>query len=209
MARRPTDVRRIDAVDFLRQIGGLTQLIFRETPMRARLVVFLLLITLSTASARAEVIEKAPEGFFLSISTQIDAPVAAVYQQFLNIDQWWDAEHSWFGSDTHFSIEPRAGGCFCETFADKSALHMIVSFVDPKREIRLIGGLGPLQGMALHGAMTFRFEPLADQSTRVVHEYRVQGYAADGLESLAPVVDAVQTQQIKRLAARFKKSSAQ
>lgn len=175
--------------------------------MQTKLLVSSLLMTLTLANARAEVIEKAPEGFFLSISTQIDAPVEDVYQQFLNIDQWWDAEHSWFGNDTHFSIEPRAGGCFCESLGDKSAMHMSVSYVDPEKEIRLVGGLGPLQGMALHGAMTFRFERLGDQRTRIVHEYRVQGYVADGLESLAPVVDAVQTHQIGRFAALFEKES--
>jgi len=93
-----------------------------------------------------------------------------------------------------------AGGCFCEVDGEKSALHMIVSYVDPGKEMRMLGGLGPLAGLALHGAMSWRFEPLGSGGTRIIHTYRVAGYLPDGLDSLAPVVDAVQTNQVARLA---------
>ena len=45
---------------------------------------------------------------------------------------------------------------------------MRVSFVDPGVEVRMLGGLGPLQMMGLHGAMSWRFEPRQDGGTVLV-----------------------------------------
>ncbi|HIG44808.1 MAG: hypothetical protein ABGY96_22845 [bacterium] len=79
---------------------------------------------------------------------------------------------------------------------------MIVSYVNPGKEVRLIGGLGPLQGMAIHGAMSFRFlrvdkTSTSETETRIIFEYKVMG--ASGLESLAEIVNTVQTMQLEML----------
>lgn len=77
---------------------------------------------------------------------------------------------------------------------------MRVAFVDPAATLRLLGGLGPLQGMGLHGVMEWRLEPL-NEGTRITLRYRAGGYAPDDLTELAPVVDSVQAQQLGALAA--------
>ncbi len=69
---------------------------------------------------------------------------------------------------------------------------MIVSYVDPGTEIRLIGGLGPLQAMAIVGTMSLKFVPIDDDTnvtsppdkkdqTNIVFEYRVSGPIAPNL----------------------------
>ena len=166
--------------------------------------VFLLMLgALLCAPVTAEVVASANAGFEIRIETAVDAPPAEVWAQFLAVGEWWDGEHSWFGKAENFSIEPRAGGCFCETEGDKSVLHMLVSYVNPQtHEMRMIGGLGPLQGLALHGAMVWKFEPTESGGTRTVHTYRVMGYMKEGLDTLAPVVNRVQAIQVARLSAR-------
>ena len=39
----------------------------------------------------------------------------------------------------------------------RSAEHMRIGFVDPGVQLRMLGGLGPLQGMGLHGALDWMF----------------------------------------------------
>jgi len=157
------------------------------------------LILLSTVMVNAEVVDKAANGFHIKIEAEVNATREATYQQFLRIGQWWDGEHSWFGDASAFSIEPRAGGCFCEIKDGNSVMHMQVSFVKPGHEVRMLGGLGPLQMLGLHGAMSFSFESIKGRKTRIIHEYRVTGYAQGGLESLADVVNSAQAHQVKRL----------
>lgn len=115
-----------------------------------------------------------------------------------HIDEWWPKDHSWWGAQGKFYIEPRAGGCFCEISDDKSAEHMHIAFVEPQTLLRMTGGLGPLQGMGMYGALDWRFEQ-HDKLTKVVLTYTVNGAHPDGFASLAPIVAQVQGQQLMGL----------
>ena len=75
---------------------------------------------------------------------------------------------------------------------------MTVVFNDPGKVLRLSGGLGPLQDMALVGAMTWTFKEAAGRTTIDV-TYKVGGYVPGGMESLAKVVDGVLSAQLQRL----------
>ncbi|WP_341502660.1 SRPBCC family protein [Gallaecimonas sp. GXIMD4217] len=159
-------------------------------------------LALLAGAAQAEVLSAADNGF--AIQHQVLVPVAPekAYAQFLRVGQWWDGEHSWFGDASKFSIQPRAGGCFCEIDGDRQVLHMTVTYVDPGRELRMVGGLGPLQMMGLSGGMAWQFEAV-EGGTRIRHSYAVSGYAEGGLSKLAVVVDRVQGHQLERLRARL------
>lgn len=153
--------------------------------------------------ARAEVLEATAGGFRIQVVREVTAAPALSYDQFLAVAEWWDPAHTYFGRAENLSIEPEPGGCFCERDGGRAVLHMTVSYIDPGAELRMLGGLGPLQGMGLHGAMVWRFEPLPDGGTRIVHDYRVGGYAPGGLRAMAAAVDRVQSGQVDRLAARL------
>lgn len=162
-----------------------------------------LLVCLASRDGLAEVIYAADEGFYIEISREVTASPESSYEQFVRVGEWWNSEHTWFGDARNLSIDPVAGGCFCERSGDRSALHMLVSYVSPGKEMHMLGGLGPLQGLALHGAMVWKFEPLDTGGTRIVHRYRVMGYYPEGLRQLATVVDQVQTDQVARLQTRL------
>lgn len=147
--------------------------------------------------AQADVKDATPSGFTVenAITVAVDAKTAwrALVE---DVDRWWPADHTWWGAEGQLSIEPRAGGCFCERHGEQQALHMLVTFVDPARLLRLTGGLGPLQGMGLHGALEFRLKAADGSGTTITMFYRAGGYTPDDLSKFAPVVDAVQALQI-------------
>ena len=80
-------------------------------------------------------------------------------------------------------------------------------FVDPNNEIKLIGGLGPLQMMGVQGGMSWKFEKTEDNKTKIIHHYQVSGYMKDGLDKLSKAVDFVQTTQVERLVSQIKTST--
>ena len=163
----------------------------------------LLLFTTAAATAHAEVLSSAATGFSLKITGQAPVSPDQAYAQFIKVADWWDASHSYYGDSNNFSIEPRAGGCFCEKSGDNEVLHMLVTFVRPGVEVRMVGGLGPLQMMGVHGGMSWTFTQLEDGNTLITQTYNVTGYSEGGLAGLAPIVDAVQTGQHNALLARL------
>ena len=151
------------------------------------------------ATAIAEVIDKASNGFVMKSSVSVTQSPQQAYQQFLRIDEWWDPDHSWFGDAKNFTITAQAGGCFCEADGERQVEHMRVVYVEPNKELRMLGGLGPLQMMGVHGAMSWKFDAREEGGTTITHTYTVSGYVKDGLDQLAEVVDKVQTSQLMRL----------
>lgn len=151
--------------------------------------------------ARAEVKDAAAGGFTVENVQTVPVAADAAWQALIeDVDRWWPKDHSWWGEASTLSIDPRAGGCFCELDGARQAQHMQVVFAEPGKTLRMLGGLGPLQGMGLHGVLEFRLTPAEAEGTRIALYYRVGGYTGDDLAKLAPVVDRVQAQQLAALA---------
>jgi uncharacterized protein YndB with AHSA1/START domain len=167
-----------------------------------RVTVAAAVLTLATlGSADAEIKDASVAGFTLENTVQVPADAATAWKALVgDVDRWWPKDHTWWGGESQLSIEPRAGGCFCERRGPQQALHMLVTFADPGKLLRLTGGLGPLQGMGLTGALEFRFAPAAGGGTTITMFYRAGGYTPDDLSKFAPVVDKVQALQLGGLA---------
>jgi hypothetical protein len=127
---------------------------------------------------------------------------------------WWDSEHTYSGDAANLTIEPVAGGCFCEAIPAANGVpagqveHMRVVYVDPRvRTLRLSGGLGPLQAEALTGTLTMAVQP-SGTGSQIVWDYVVGGYARMSLTELAPVVDGVVGEQMRMLAQILRSSRA-
>jgi hypothetical protein len=73
-----------------------------------------------------------------------------------------------------------------------------VVFIEPDRLLRMQGGLGPLQSMAVSGSMTFTLDE-DGSATRLRYHYSVGGWAPEGLQQMAAPVDQVQLGQLLRL----------
>jgi hypothetical protein len=149
---------------------------------------------------RADVIDASAGGFTVKSTAAISATPMAVYETVVKrVGSWWDPEHTWSGSPRNMSIEPRAGGCFCEKLtAGGSVQHMSVLLAEPGKTLRMAGGLGPIQEMPVSGVLTLTFAEVSG-GARVELTYTVGGYAKEGLSGLAPIVDQVLATQVARL----------
>ncbi|MDA0272681.1 MAG: SRPBCC domain-containing protein [Proteobacteria bacterium] len=168
--------------------------------------VFSTFLFLLSAIALADVTSKGDRGFSLVITGVVETTPNETYDQFVRIDEWWLEGHTWYGKAENLSLEPKAGGCFCEISGDNQVLHMLVTFVQPGIEIKMVGGLGPLQMMGIHGGMSWRFESIPG-GTRITQTYNVTGYAPGGLTDLAEIVDSVQTSQLNALVNKLSSSN--
>ncbi len=164
----------------------------KSTLQRALVVVGTAIAVPSLAAVK----EATPSGFTLENSADVPVDAATAWRVLINdVDAWWPKSHSWWGEDSKFSIDARAGGCFCEKAGDQQAQHLQVVFVDPGKLLRMTGGLGPLQGMGLSGTLEFRLTPVT-AGTRIVLWYRAGGYTPDDMSKFAAVVDQVQALQL-------------
>ena len=156
-------------------------------------------------STEAKVVSSAANGFAIKIERIVKSTPEEAYQQFLNVGDWWNSDHTWFGDASKLYIKPKVNGCFCEIDGTNEALHMTVSYVKPNEEIRMIGGLGPLQMLGIHGGMSWKFEEADNKQTKITFSYQVTGYMDGGLDKLAPIVNKVQSIQLDGLAAKLNK----
>ena len=164
--------------------------------------VFLVAAIIAMAcSAFADVKDSAANGFTVTSTFTTKSAPDEVYRKIVNVGDWWSSEHTFSGDAHNLSLDPRAGGCWCEKLpkANGSVAHMQVATAWPGVLLVLTGGLGPLQQMGASGAMTFKLSP-AEGGTKVEFVYVVSGYAPQGMNSLAPVVDRVLMNGMARLA---------
>ena len=169
-------------------------------------VVFLCL----PARAGADVVDVSAAGFTLRTAIEVQAPAARVFDTIVNVGGWWDGEHTYSGDAKNLSIEARAGGCFCERLSDGGSIsHMTVVYAAPGRTLRLAGGLGPLQELAVTGVMTWALSD-TPAGTRIEMTYAVGGYApgTGRLQQLAPLVNGVIDAQVQRLRAALAQAPA-
>ncbi|UHQ25088.1 SRPBCC domain-containing protein [Lysobacter sp. 5GHs7-4] len=177
--------------------------------MRAITTMAAIALALAGLPAAAAVKDAAKDGFTIENEQTVPVDAATAWKALVeDVDQWWPKDHTWWGKASKLSIDARAGGCFCEIGGAQQAQHMTVSFVDPGKTLRLLGGLGPLQGMGLHGAAEFRLSPAEGGGTRIVFYYRAGGYTPDDLGKFAPVVDQVMGLQLGGLADHLRKTGA-
>ena len=155
---------------------------------------------LAFGTAHAEVKDSAPNGFTIENSQVVPVDAKTAWKALTNdVGRWWPKDHTWWGDASKLSIQPLAGGCFCEINGEQQARHMTITFVDPGNLLRMTGGLGPLQGMGLDGALEWRFAKV-EEGTKITLWYRVGGYTPDDLQKFVPVVDRVQGLQLGGLA---------
>lgn len=158
--------------------------------MRVMLIAAGILLRLG-GGARAEVVDAQPNGFEVRQTIQIAAPTDKVYKALTQPGRWWSSAHTFSGDASHLSLEPRAGGCFCEALPDGgSAAHLRVIMTQPGQTLRLEGALGPLQTLGVTGHLTWALAAKAG-GTELTQTYDVGGYAKGGFGGWAPPVDRV------------------
>ncbi len=157
------------------------------------------LITLiSVSQSTAEVLAADKQGFQIAVTRSSDAASDTLYRAFIAIEKWWDGAHSFSGNANNLSMDFEKA-CFLEKLPNGGFVrHLEIAHHRPGQRICLTGGLGPLQEMGVHGAMTISFTD-QDGKGELKVTYNVSGFRPDGLDEFAPIVDRVLAGQIDRL----------
>jgi hypothetical protein len=163
----------------------------------------ILVVLVSTAFAfrsKGEIVDSSYYGFTVKHEYSVKTVPDSLFKYFYrDIGLWWSSLHTFSGNAANMIIQPKANGCFCEKLADGGSVrHMTVIYVEPGKVVRMIGGLGPLQDMAVNGVMTLNMKP-EEGGTKLTVTYTVGGYYAMSLASLAPKVDRVVGDQFEAL----------
>ncbi|MCJ2182692.1 SRPBCC family protein [Novosphingobium sp. 1949] len=159
--------------------------------------------------ANAKVATVTDGGFVVRHLVTVPADVETTWDTLLKPSGWWDSAHTWSGDAANLSIDPKAGGCFCEILPNPdspraaprgSVEHMRVVYIERARVLRLSGALGPLQSDAVTGTMTIQLKPAAGgKGTMVLLEYVVGGYMRRSTQAMAPAVDQMLGGQMEGL----------
>jgi hypothetical protein len=158
-----------------------------------------MLAAICIGGAHASVVSATTSGLALRETVHVSASPDKAYAALIRPSLWWSSEHTFSGNASNLSLDAKAGGCWCETLpGGGSVLHLTVVYADPGRILRLRGALGPFQGMAVDGAMTWSLKS-AGGGTDIVLVYNLGGFVDGGFQAMAPKVDAVLAEQIARL----------
>jgi uncharacterized protein YndB with AHSA1/START domain len=158
-------------------------------------------LLLPVSSAFAEVLRADDTGFEIEHVRTLESAPDAAWNRLVRPADWWHPDHTWSTDAGNLSLDPRAGGCFCEALpGGGSNEHLRVVHAAPGRLLRLDGRLGPLQPLPLTGVMSWQLAGTEDNSTTVTLRYVVAGPPGSALQNWAPPVDGVLAQQIDRLA---------
>ena len=159
------------------------------------------LALLAASPAAAEVTASTEASFTVTHKVTVAATPAKVWATLIAPSAWWNKDHTWSGCAANLSLDPRAGGCWCEKLPEGGGVeHMRVVFFQPGKMLRLSGALGPLQSFPASGVVTVTLTPAADGKTTAVKvDYAVAG--APGLGKIAGPVDGVLGQQVAGLKA--------
>jgi uncharacterized protein YndB with AHSA1/START domain len=171
----------------------------RSASLRIVSTLGVVIASVSTWASQAAAAEVSTNGFVVRHERTVAAPAPKVYESLVDhVGSWWHPQHTYSGDARNLSIEARPGGCFCERLPDGGVEHLRVVHVRRHQLLRLSGGLGPLQGFGLAGAMTWRLSQ-ADGGTKLELVYNVGGAMSGGFEAVAPAVERVLGEQVDRL----------
>ena len=160
-----------------------------------------LAMLLASAPATAEVVSASPNGFEIRETVNLVVKPEVAFASFGNIGAWWNPEHTYSGKSDNLRLDLTPGGCFCERFPKGGGIeHLHVAYVEPGKRVIMTGSLGPLLYEATSGVMDVQVKGTAAGSQLTLN-YRVAGFANGGAEKLAPLVDQVLAEQIKRFRA--------
>jgi uncharacterized protein YndB with AHSA1/START domain len=123
------------------------------------------------------------------------------YEAIIHPEKWWDSEHTFTNNSGNLSLDPRAGGCFCERGPDGVSIqHLVVVNTMPGKTLVLRGALGPFQGQGVDGALSWVLKP-AGTETDLTVTYTLGGYLTlpGGFEAWAKAADGVIGSQVAHL----------
>jgi len=156
-------------------------------------------LLLLTAGVKADIAQPSAGLTVVSFQLHVKASAPHAYAAVTHPETWWNGEHSYSGSAANMSLDPVAGGCWCEKLpTGGSVQHMRVLAAIPGKLLRLTGGLGPLQEQPMTTVMNWSFKDDPAGGSTIDFKYRLSG-ATDLPATWPQAVNGVLNEQLQRL----------
>ncbi|MBS0274933.1 MAG: ATPase [Proteobacteria bacterium] len=156
-------------------------------------------LLLIAGGAKAAVVESNAQGFAVEEKAHIDAPPAKVYATLIHPEHWWNPQHTFSQNAKNLSLDPKAGGCLCETLpGGGSVQHLTVATAMPGRMLLLRGAMGPFQSQGVEGALIFTLNPAGD-GTDLVLNNNIGGFVKGGMGNWPEAADGMLTDLVAHL----------
>src|SRR5262245_16342096 len=121
--------------------------------MKTRTVALAIGAAVLAAAANAEVKSSAPDGLVIQIKEETSLSRNDAWARLLKIGSWWSDDHTYSGKAAMMTINPVAGGCWCEKWSGGEVEHGRVIYIHPKETIRFSSALGPLQELGVNATL--------------------------------------------------------
>jgi hypothetical protein len=161
------------------------------------IIIALFLLCVSNSSS-ADVIASAPDHYTLKQEATSSLSPNQVWEKLIRPDTWWHPDHTCSGKPENLSLQAKAGGLWREDWAGSSVIHGSVLLAIQGKQLRLNAPFGPLQELGVNVVWTITISA-HNGGSKIVFDEIANGTKASKLETIAPAVDFVKTEAIKRL----------
>ena len=153
-----------------------------------------------SAPVMAEFTASAPDHYTLNHEGVSPLAPDALWARLIKPTDWWHPDHTYSGDAKNLSLKAKAGGQWREDWDGGSTSHGVVLMVEESKTLRMNAPFGPLQGMGVTVVWTISLEPDEETGgTKVTFTEIANGSPASKLDEIAPAVDFVKTEAMKRL----------
>lgn len=166
--------------------------------MKKTLILSALMAASLSTAATAEIVEAKPERYVLKQEATSSMSAEDLWARLIKPETWWHPDHTYSGKSENLSLDLQAGGLWREDWDGGSVSHGTVIYVKPGSTLRMNAPFGPLQEIAVNVVWTITLTP-TDGGTKVTFDEIANGTEGAALDKLAPAVDFVKTEAIKRL----------
>ncbi|MEQ9315307.1 MAG: hypothetical protein RLN72_05600 [Henriciella sp.] len=153
---------------------------------------------LAALPASAEIVAASSDHYTLRHEAVSALSPEDMWERLLQPETWWHPDHTYSGVSENLWLNPNAGGPWMESWEENVVEHGRVLAIMQGQYIRLEAPFGPLQSMAVNVVWTISIEPDGD-GTRVIFDEIANGSSVSGLDQIAPAVDGVKAEAIRRL----------
>lgn len=163
-----------------------------------QIILSVFIIHVATSTARADIVEATAERYLLRHEAVSTLTPDALWDKLIKPETWWHPDHTYSGNAENLSLDLQAGGMWREDWDGGSVVHGTVLTSLHGKMLRLNAPFGPLQGLDVTVIWTITIMPDGEGS-KVIFDEIAGGTAGSKLDALAPAVDFVKAEAIRRL----------
>ncbi len=165
---------------------------------KTKLGAFLVSSFLVCLPATAEVVFSTPAEYTLKQEAETELSPEKLWERLIQPQTWWHPDHTYSSSSQNLSLTLEVGGKWLEKWEAGEVLHGTITSFEPNKSLILDAPFGPLKDLDVTVTWSISITSNGTGSKVVFHE-TAYGNESAKLNELAPAVDFVKTEAIKRL----------